>query len=191
MKSNPSMIWLVAEDSEDDFFLLNRACSRLNPAPTLRRARNGIEAQQYLAGDKPFHNRVEHPLPSVVVSDLHMPLMNGLDLLAWFKDQLWEKDIPFVLLTSSDDQTDRKRASASGADGYMVKPGRFADLVETVTSISERVRDRAPSLFGNSTAAGGSTAGGGSPLVRLCLPQKLSWASAAQWSFLSPGASCC
>ena len=126
------------EDSEDEFLLLQRACSRLSPAPKLQRASNGVEAQHYLAGEGPFNNRDAYPLPSMVVSDLNMPLMDGLNLLDWFKGQPWQQRIPFVLLTSSTDQRDRVRARERGADEYLVKPGRFGDLVKTVAGISER-----------------------------------------------------
>jgi CheY-like chemotaxis protein len=138
MQSDGSTFWLVAEDSDDDFFLLERACSKLNPAPKLQRAGNGVEAQQYLAGDGPFTDRAAHPLPSMVVSDLKMPLMDGLELLAWFRDQPWRPAIPFVLLTSSNDQSDRNRARERGTDEFLVKPGRFGELVSTVAGISER-----------------------------------------------------
>jgi len=138
MRSDGSTLWLVAEDSDDDFILLERACSKLKPAPKLHRATNGVEAQHYLAGDGLFNNRAAHPLPSMVLSDLKMPLMDGLELLAWFKDQSWDPTIPFVLLTSSNDQSDRNRARERGADEFLVKPGRFGELVTTVEGISER-----------------------------------------------------
>ena len=78
MRSDGSILWLVAEDSEDEFLLLQRACSRLSPAPKLQRASNGVEVQHYLAGEGPFNNRDAYPLPSMVVSDINMPLMDGL-----------------------------------------------------------------------------------------------------------------
>jgi len=78
MQADGSILWLVAEDTEDDFLLLQRACTRLSPAPKLQRASNGAEAQQYLAGEGPFNNRDAYPLPSMVVSDINMPLMDGL-----------------------------------------------------------------------------------------------------------------
>jgi CheY-like chemotaxis protein len=138
MRRDGSVLWLVAEDSEDDYFLLQRACSRLSSAPKLQRATNGVEARQYLAGEGRFHNRESYPLPSMVVSDLKMPLMDGLELLAWFKDQPWEPRIPFVLLTSSNNQSDRDRANERGADEFLTKPGSFGELVLTVAGIAER-----------------------------------------------------
>jgi len=138
MTSDGSILWLVAEDSNDEFFLLQRACSELSPAPKLRRANNGVEAQKYLAGERPFGDRSAYPLPALVVSDLNMPLMNGLELLDWFKAQAWKPTISFVLLTSSKDQNDIDQAQERGADEYLVKPGRFGDLEETVAGIWER-----------------------------------------------------
>ncbi len=135
MQTDSSLLWLVAEDCDDDFFLLQRACARLTPPPKLRRASNGVEARQYLAGDGPFEDRAAHPLPSRVVSDLKMPLMDGLELLAWFKNQPRKLPIPFVLLTGSDEQRDRDRARDYGVDQYLTKPSTFGELVSLVASI--------------------------------------------------------
>ena len=79
-----------------------------------------------------------HPLPTLVLSDLKMPLMNGLELLAWFKGQPWGPAIPFVLLTNSNDQRDKDGARERGADEFLVKPWQFWELVSTVEGISER-----------------------------------------------------
>jgi CheY-like chemotaxis protein len=138
MRSDESTLWLVAEDSDDDFFLFDRACARLNSPPKLRRATDGLEVKDYLAGNAPFNNREAYPLPAVVVSDLKMPCVDGLELLAWFKQQLCASRITFVLMTSSNAQSDRIRASEGGADEYLVKPGKFEDLVKTIAGISER-----------------------------------------------------
>lgn len=79
----------------------------------------------------------------MIVSDLNMPLMDGLDLLSWCKRQTWPQEIPFVLLTSSSDPTDRDRACRHGADDFFIKPGRLVDLENTVAGISERFIGRA------------------------------------------------
>lgn len=125
MASNGATLWLVAEDSEDDFFLLERACHVCIPHRGFKGPKNGVEAQSYLSGDEPFNNRDVHPLPAMIVSDLNMPLMDGLDLLSWCKRQKWPQEIPFVLLTSSSDPTDRDRACRHGADDFFIKPGRL------------------------------------------------------------------
>jgi CheY-like chemotaxis protein len=138
MRSDRSNVWLVAEDSDDDFFFFQRASSRLSSPPKLQRANNGIEAQRYLDGEGSFANRDAYPLPSVVVSDLKMPLMDGLELMNWFRKRAKEMGISFVLLTSSDAQSDRDRASEAGVDEYLVKPGSFPDLVKAVIGIRER-----------------------------------------------------
>lgn len=74
----------------------------------------------------------------MVVSDLNMPLMDGLELLAWFKGQSWQPTIPFVILTGSNDQWDVLKAWQRGADEYLAKPERFDDLAKTVARVSER-----------------------------------------------------
>jgi CheY-like chemotaxis protein len=139
MVNDTSLVWLVAEDSDDDFVLLQRACRRLKPVPTLRRAKDGLEAQEYLAKDGPFNDRSAYPLPSLVVSDLNMPRVDGLHLLAWCKGQASSNGIPFILLTSSDKQEHVDQARASGADNYFLKSASYERLVSTLAQISRRI----------------------------------------------------
>jgi CheY-like chemotaxis protein len=114
--------WLLVEDNEDDFFLFQRACVRaFDYKLVLRRAQDGFVAKQLLT------SRTE--LPSLIVSDLNMPHVNGLELLGWVRGQPHLASIPFVMLSSSAQAADKEGAIRLGADDYLVKPSRFDELV--------------------------------------------------------------
>ncbi len=140
MAVNRSILWLVAEDNDDDFILLQRACSRIAPAPKLHRAKNGIEAQCYLAGMGAFAKRSLYPLPALILSDLKMPRMDGFELLAWVKSQVVLGRIPFVFLTCSMLERDRDRANELGANGYLVKPTNSVAFGCILQAVSDTCR---------------------------------------------------
>jgi CheY-like chemotaxis protein len=120
--------WLVAEDDENDFLLVKRCCGRLDPSPDLIWARDGQEAQQQLSKQ----HRQGLPPPSLILSDLKMPRQNGLELLRWTKQQHELANIPFLLLTSSDQPEDRRQAEWLGVDDYLVKPASLRELSQVL-----------------------------------------------------------
>ncbi len=122
MAQDTSGLWLVVEDQSDDFLLLERASLHVKPPPRLFWVKDGTEAQHYLAGIGQFSDRQVYPLPSLVLSDIKMPCMDGLELLAWFRSQAEMQNIPFVFLTCSSMVTDQQRAQELAVDGYLVKP---------------------------------------------------------------------
>ncbi len=138
MQSNESSYWLVVEDSADDFLLLERACLQLHSPPRLERLTNAGAVWELLGGDSKYPFSRPHPLPSLVLSDLNMPRMSGLELLAWFKSQARLRAIPFLLLTSSASPIHRSQAGRLGADDFLIKPGDLIGLVEMNRGVAER-----------------------------------------------------
>ena len=136
------LFWLLIDDSDDDSFLTRRACLRLQPQPTLARVRDGVEAQSYLLGTGPFGDRVKFPFPVLIVCDLKMPRMNGLEFLRWFRGHEACRSIPFWLLTSSAAQSDREAARQLGAAGFLIKPGAFAELVAHLQAVLDKYHPR-------------------------------------------------
>jgi CheY-like chemotaxis protein len=128
---------LVAEDNADDYLLLEYAFKRANFEARRMRVRDGLEAKAYLAGEGDFGNRQTSPLPALILADLKMPRMNGLELLQWTRNQPVLKRIPFVLLSASASPLDITAAYESFANCYHVKPSRLEDLIELMRKMAD------------------------------------------------------
>lgn len=128
---------LYAEDYEDDVFFMRRAFGRIAPGASLFIVNNGAEAITYLSGKVPFQDRQAHPLPTLVLLDLSMPITNGFEVLAWIRSQPDLKALPVVVLTSSNNESDRARAANLGATDYLVKPGQPDHLVDVLLPLEK------------------------------------------------------
>jgi CheY-like chemotaxis protein len=129
---------LVAEDEDADVLFLQHVFKTLQIPNRLIAVKDGDEVLQYLQGKKPFANRAEYPLPVLLLLDLKMQRMTGFDVLEWLQQHPKLKTFPIVVLTSSDQESDRKRALQLGASEYCVKPGGIQKLTELVQQIRER-----------------------------------------------------
>jgi len=126
---------LLAEDREDDIFLIRKALDRGNIHNPLQIVRNGLEVISYMKGEGKFSNRAEYPLPDLLLLDLKMPMVDGFDVLRWIQQQPTLRALRTVVLTSSDHINDVNLAYHLGANSYLVKPHEFEQYVETVKSV--------------------------------------------------------
>ena len=122
-------LFLLVEDSEDDILLTRRAFVRANILNPLQVVRNADEAIQYLAGEGPYSNRDEFPLPSVVLLDLKMPGKDGFEVLRWIRQQPGLNTMRVIVLTSSNTMKDVNEAYQLGANSFLVKPVEFEQFV--------------------------------------------------------------
>lgn len=127
---------LVVEDDSNDAFLLRRAFSRAELDLPLRVMADGVEATDYLSGSGIYRDRQNYPLPRIVLLDLKMPRMSGLEVLEWIQKQPALRQIPVLVLTSSNEPSDRQQAKALNAREYLVKPTLFEDLVKLVHEVA-------------------------------------------------------
>jgi CheY-like chemotaxis protein len=125
---NPPLILLV-EDSPDDVFFLKRALRHAQVEADLRIVTNGREAQDYLNGHGAYADRRKHPLPWLVLLDLRMPLMSGLEVLAWIRSRPDLASLSVIVLTSSLEDSEMQRTFELGVVSYLVKPPT-AEMVE-------------------------------------------------------------
>ena len=123
---------LLVEDDENDAMLLRMAFERNGIANPVQWARDGLEAVAYLNGDGIYADRVKYPFPEVLLVDLKMPRMTGLELLAWINEHPEFKVIPTIVMTSSKQELDIESAYRLGANTYMTKPIAFDDLAKMV-----------------------------------------------------------
>ncbi len=126
---------LLAEDDENDIFLMRRAFERAAIPNSLLVVRNGQEVIDYLSGVGQFADRAKHPLPGVLLLDLKMPWMDGFDVLKWLRSRSEFDTLPVVVLTSSKLQADVDRSRQLGVYDYRVKPQGFEDLVKLMDDV--------------------------------------------------------
>lgn len=126
---------LLAEDDPDDVLLLRRAFARANVANPLVVVSDGDEAVEYLSGSGRYTDHGSHPLPAVLLLDLKMPRRNGFEVLEWLRSQPGLTALPVVVLTSSRESADVRRAYELGANSYLVKPGSPDALLAVVRGL--------------------------------------------------------
>lgn len=118
---------LLVEDDPADVELTMRALSRHNLANRVLPARDGAEALEYLFSGQ--------PLPKLVLLDLKLPKLNGLEVLRHLKADARTHRIPVVMLTSSREAPDIAEAYELGANSYIVKPVEFESFVKAVADL--------------------------------------------------------
>jgi len=126
---------LLAEDDPNDVLLIQRAFQRNHVANSVQVVRDGDEAVAYLSGQAPFADRERHPLPVLMLMDLKMPRISGLEVLEWVRQQPGLKRLPIIVLTSSSQSPDINRAYELGANSYLVKPSGFDSLLDLVKNL--------------------------------------------------------
>jgi CheY-like chemotaxis protein len=128
---------LLVEDEADQALLLVRAFHKADVFAPLPLMKSGEEAIRYLSGAAPFQNRSRFPLPTLVLLDVNLPGISGLDVLDWIKGEPSLRTLRVVMLSSSSDPVTVNRAYAAGADAFLTKPTSFGALVALVEGLQE------------------------------------------------------
>lgn len=126
---------LVAEDSEDDLFLLRRSFEHVGFDTPVQYVRDGDQAIAYLAGKGRFARRETYPLPSVLLLDLKMPRKNGFEVLEWIQQQPNLTGMRTIVLTTSEDVFEMNRAYQLGAASFLTKPLNFTEFKDTIVAV--------------------------------------------------------
>jgi two-component system response regulator len=137
--SNPghdSKLILLIEDNEDDQRLTLRALRRNNIMNEVVVACDGQEAVDYLFGTGSFSGRDLTVMPAVVVLDLNLPGLSGLEVLNRIRQTAETKRIPVVVLTSSEDENQIEQAYSQGANSYVQKPNDPSEFSEMVLQMA-------------------------------------------------------
>src|SRR6266481_5304479 len=111
---------LLAEDDEDDILLVQCAFKEAGIINPLHVVRDGNEAIAYLKGVGRYTNRVEYPLPSLLLLDLKMPHTNGFEVLQWIRSEPNLRALRVIVLTSSAELCDVNEAYHLGANSFLV-----------------------------------------------------------------------
>lgn len=128
-------ILLLVEDNPDDEELTLRALRHAKVANEVVVAHDGIEALDYLFGTGNFAGRDVGQRPAVVLLDLKLPKLNGLDVLQRMRAEPLTKFVPVVVLTSSSEDEDMLKSYASGANSYVRKPVEFGAFANAVAHL--------------------------------------------------------
>ncbi len=125
---------LMVDDSAEDAALLDAAFKASKANCRLRAVSSSEEAVRYLEGKRPYSDRASNPLPRLVLLDIQMPGQDGFHVLEWIRSRKTEwHHIPVLMLTTSHDYAEIKKAYDLGANSYLVKPTGFQDLVKLVS----------------------------------------------------------
>ena len=126
---------LLVEDNPQVEMLILRSLKKINLANSVDVVRDGQQALDYLFGENEFASRTEAELPSVVLLDIGLPRLSGLEVLARLRIDHRTRLLPIVILTSSDEEKDRLKSYEKGANSFVRKPLDFAAFAETVARL--------------------------------------------------------
>ena len=116
---------LLVEDSQDDAELTIRAIKNNKITNRIELVKDGVGAMEFLTSDR--------PLPRLILLDLKLPRMNGLEVLEAIRNNPRTRLLPVVILTSSREEPDIAKAYQLGVNSYIVKPVEFDAFVKAVT----------------------------------------------------------
>lgn len=117
---------LLAEDDDDDKEFIRIAFNKASSTHKIHIADNGQEALDYL------YRLSESDFPCLIVLDLNMPILNGLQTLEILNSSPMYKNIPRIIFTTSDSDDDKLRCLSKGASDFVVKPYNMNEIVKTV-----------------------------------------------------------
>jgi CheY-like chemotaxis protein len=130
MRDEPTI--LLAEDDPDDVLITQVTFRKARLANRLEVVRDGEEAIAYLKGAGRYADRNLFPMPMLLLLDLHMPKVDGFEVLEWLRNWPALSGLSVAVLTSSDHDPYASRAFELGADSYLIKPPDARTLLELV-----------------------------------------------------------
>ena len=126
---------LIVEDNDEDAELAIRALKKHRLANNVVHLSDGEQALDFIFGRGNYLGRVISQLPKVLLLDIKMPKVSGLQVLQAVKSDPQMKVIPVVILTSSEEDPDIRKAYELGANSYIVKPVEFDNFSKTVADL--------------------------------------------------------
>jgi len=128
---------LYVEDEENDVIFMRNAWKKVGLLNPLHVVNDGEQAIQYLGGEGKYSNREKHPMPCLVLLDLKLPKVSGLEVLKWIREQPAIHTLQVVVLTSSNQPMDIHTAHALRANAYLVKPPNAEGLTQLAASLKD------------------------------------------------------
>jgi two-component system response regulator len=126
---------LLVEDNRNDAEMTMRALKKNNFLNKLFWVQDGVEALDFIRRKGAYESRDPHQVPKLILLDLKMPRLDGLDVLRELKGDEKTRRLPIVVMTSSNQERDLVESYRLGVNGYVTKPIQFGDLVDAVAKI--------------------------------------------------------
>jgi len=126
---------LLVEDNTDDAEMTIRALRKVNLAHNLVHLEDGQEALDYMFGNGRFAGRDLRIQPKVILLDIKMPRVDGMEVLRLLKMNELTKSIPVVMMTSSSEDKDMLTSYSLGVNSYVVKPVNFENFAKAVSEL--------------------------------------------------------
>jgi CheY-like chemotaxis protein len=127
---------LVAEDDDNDILLLGRVFQKFGIS-RFHFVHDGQEAIDYLQARGKYSDRSKFPFPNLLITDLKMPRLGGLEVLNWVREHNHFSVIPTIVFSASGQDSDVKTAYELGANTYIQKPSSLEELQRMVTLVLE------------------------------------------------------
>jgi CheY-like chemotaxis protein len=133
---------LLAEDEDDEAFLLQRALKKAAITQPVQRVKNGDEVIEYLSGAGRYADRAQHPLPVIVLLDLNMPKKSGFEVVEWIRQQPPLRSLAVDIFSGSSRNEDIDRALRLGSNLYLKKPITILELDQLLLAYREIIAHR-------------------------------------------------
>lgn len=135
MTTNSEVEILLVEDNDNDAEMTLRALRKRNLANSLARVKDGAEALDFLFCRGGYTERENAHSPKVVLLDLHLPKIDGIEVLRTVRANPRTAQLPVVVLTSSNEEKDIIETYRLGVNSYIVKPVDFEKFIDSVSSV--------------------------------------------------------
>jgi len=126
---------LLIEDNDEDANLAIRSLKKQKIANSIFRVCDGVEALDYIFAKNEYKNRNVEDIPKLILLDLKMPKVNGMEVLKEIRENEVTKHIPVVVMTSSREERDITESYQLGVNSYIVKPVDFTKFAEAIHEI--------------------------------------------------------
>lgn len=128
---------LSVEDDAHIRLFLEHSYKQLGLTEQVKILDDGEQAINYLAGSPPFDNRVNYPLPQMVLLDGQLPRKSGLDVVKWIRDRSQFDGLIVVMFSASGDNSDIRKAYHAGVNSYIQKPLTLSQFTESLQKIRD------------------------------------------------------
>lgn len=132
---NESPIILLVEDDDGNAYLAHRLLRRSGVTDEIIRVKDGQEALDFIHGDGSLGENVPHRLPRLVLLDINMPRLGGVEVLRQLKSNEQHKAIPVIMLTSTDDPREVERCYQLGCNAYITKPVDYDEFLNVIEGL--------------------------------------------------------